>query len=171
MSVWPRFLLLPGDLHGPGGMYRAQLMKSFRRPAGESPATTLDQPVQLFGMGGHLNEKAAADEGCRCLDSAADLEANRRSESNFQVVVRSVVEIDLVAGLKPQSERSPETLDASAGIHGETSVAGLYSAKRANETRGHVLIGYAEINEAQFARHVSAKRSRAGLEFGSEQCG
>jgi hypothetical protein len=46
-------------------------------------------------------------------------EAKLRSERDSQIVKRSVVQVDFIACLQSQSERSPETLKTGAGIHGK----------------------------------------------------
>jgi transposase len=46
-------------------------------------------------------------------------EAKLRSERDSQIVKRSVVQVDFIACLQSQSERSPEALKTGAGIHGK----------------------------------------------------
>jgi len=52
-----------------GEMYGALLMKALRRLAGESPATTLNQDLQFFGVGGDRMRAA----GCDTVVDAKDL--------------------------------------------------------------------------------------------------
>ena len=44
-----------------GEMYGALLMEALRRLAGESPATTLNQELQFFGVGGDRMRAAGCD--------------------------------------------------------------------------------------------------------------
>src|SRR6185369_1805123 len=99
------------------------------------------------------------------------LESESRPEGYFEVIMRAVIEVDLVTGLKTQSDGTPESFDSAAGVHGETGVPGLNAAQGSYEPCGSVLIGDAEINKAEFASDIGSKRSRAGLEFRSKQPG
>src|SRR4029077_17077295 len=97
------------------------------------------------------------------------LEPEGRTEGNFKVIVRAVIEVNFVARFKAQADRTPESLDSPSGIHGETCVPGLNSTQGSHEPCGRVLIGNAKIHEAELAGDIGPERSRAGLEFGSKQ--
>src|SRR5258708_18071585 len=62
-----RILISAGEASGE--MYGALLMEALRRLAGESPATTLNQELQFFGVGGDRMRAA----GCDTVVDAKDL--------------------------------------------------------------------------------------------------
>ena len=113
--------------------------------------------------------KAAAWEATARTVRVPALEPEGRTEGNFKVIVRAVIEVNFVARFKAQADRTPESLDSTSGIHGETCVPGLNSTQGSHEPCGRVLIGNAKIHEAELAGDIGPERSRAGLEFGSKQ--
>src|SRR5882762_993404 len=93
------------------------------------------------------------------------LEPEGRTKGNFKVIVRAVIEVNLVARFKTQADRTPESLDSTPGIHGETCVPGLNATQGSHEPCGRILIGNAKIHEAELAGDIGPERSRAGLEL------
>jgi hypothetical protein len=68
------------------------------------------------------------------------LESEGRTEGYLEVIMRSVIEVDFVARLKTQSDRTPETFDTAARVHGEASVPSLNATQGSYESRRRVLI-------------------------------
>jgi lipid-A-disaccharide synthase len=62
-----RILISAGEASGE--MYGALLIDALRRLAGESPATTLNQPLEFFGVGGERMRAA----GCETVVDSSDL--------------------------------------------------------------------------------------------------
>src|SRR4051794_2816272 len=91
----------------------------------------------------------------------AALEANLRADRHAQIVVRSVVEVHLVADFSSDTEPSGIGFDTASGIENPVGVAARYAIK----LTGQVVVG-GEVEESTFCGHERSKRARAYLELG-----
>jgi hypothetical protein len=64
-----------------------------------------------------LDAAVAEDRLNRLTDASENSEPEDRTKRNPQVVVRAVVEVDLVANFKTQTHRTQARLHPSSGIH------------------------------------------------------
>jgi hypothetical protein len=88
------------------------------------------------------------------------LETDDRSDGDAQIVVRAVVEIDLIADVEPQSDYSPMRFDAAPRIHRGVPVRPAKGGNRTGECvkrrRSRVK---AEVHEAALNRQEQTDRS------------
>jgi hypothetical protein len=85
------------------------------------------------------------------VKAATGLETNHRAEGNAQIIVRAVVEINFIAYVKAQADRSKMALQAAAGIKNSVHVTGAQSVdatEKSPESGGSAID--TEIDEATF---------------------
>ena len=58
------------------------------------------------------------------MKTATELETNHRAEGNAQIIVLAAVEINFIAYVKAQADRSKMALQAAAGIKNSVHVTG-----------------------------------------------
>ena len=97
------------------------------------------------------------------------LEPENRPETHFQIVTRAVIEIDLVASIQTEADRTPESFNAKSGQNRRASVAGRNAAQGAHKTLGNILIAGTEVNKSHFDRGKRAERTRTRHEFGAKE--
>src|SRR5216684_1405881 len=96
------------------------------------------------------------------------LKPELRSEGHSQIVMSSVIEVDIVAHLRTNTKWSRECLKPSPRIHREERRS-VGQAYRVDEARGRILVVDAEIVETNLARDEDAEGPGAGLELRSEK--
>ena len=85
--------------------------------------------------------------------AAAWLEAKNRAESDAQIVVRAVVEIDFVAAVEAQADRPEMTLQSSARIEHPVDIVGAEAVDATEESSESGGSGIdTEIDESPFQR-------------------
>jgi hypothetical protein len=90
------------------------------------------------------------------------LEAELRTEGHAQVVVRTVLEENVIACFQTDSDRASECLDSSRGIKREGSGAGG-KTHSVCETGRSILVSNAEVIKSDLAGDKHAKWSGAVL--------
>jgi hypothetical protein len=94
------------------------------------------------------------------------LEADKRAESHTQIVVRPMIEIDLVSHVEAQADRAKMSFDATSRIEDAVNVAGTQILHRTGETGKAGGTGVqAEVDET--ALHGNEGTNRAVTEFES----
>src|SRR5581483_5393442 len=94
-----------------------------------------------------------------------------RTEGDLQVILRTVVEVNLVAGFQAQANWTPEGFDASPRIKSKSRIPGSDPSDRTNESSWHILSACTEVHKTDLPGYECANRSASThLEFGSEQC-
>ena len=104
-----------------------------RPKASDWVGNTVSRPVKAGGESGERRaslagiphkEKPAAINAAGWRPVAA-LESDLRSESDLHVVVGAVIEVNLVSNFSAKTNRPCESLNATAGVHGKISSAGV----------------------------------------------
>src|SRR5579863_10520114 len=120
--------------------------------------------------GADAKEKAALNgrQSLKTFVWVRSLEAELRTYRNAQIVMRSVVEENVVARFQTHSDRSGECFHAATRV--ERKIRRPVSQSHAiGEACGSVDIRHAEIVEADFAGYEQSDRSGTGLKFRSEE--
>src|SRR4029077_6456907 len=140
------------------------------RPAQRSWTRTLPQtPRTTMGEACFRAEKKAPGNPDAFISLKPASEAESRAERYPQIVVGSVLEVDLVAHLGTQPDRSHEAFHASSRIDGRRRVAGGHVAQRALKAASPVLVRHAQVDQAGLEGSEQTNRSAAGTELRSEQ--
>jgi len=92
------------------------------------------------------------------------LETELRSESDSQVIVSAIPEVDVIANFGTQANRPTKNLDASPRIYGKPRGAGV-ETYHTLETGSRVVVGNAEIIESNFSRDKNTDRASSSLKF------
>ena len=86
------------------------------------------------------------------------------SEGHSQIVMSSVIEVDIVTDLRTNTNWSRECLQPPARVQREKRRS-VGQAYRIDEARSRILVADAEIIETNLARDEDAERPGAGLEL------
>src|SRR5579864_9428105 len=98
------------------------------------------------------------------------LEAEGRSEGRPQVVMRAVLEVNLVAHVHPQTNWAPEALDACSRQDRRSRVTRGYVTDRTREAGCPRQVRNAEIDQPRFEGSKQAEWTPTGADLGAEQC-
>lgn len=74
-------------------------------------------------------------------------------EGDAQIVLGTIIEVNLVAYVQSQSDRAQEAFDTSAWIECKLGVAAGHPTQSALKAAAGILIRDAEVNKTNFAGH------------------
>src|SRR5467141_3099082 len=98
------------------------------------------------------------------------LESNKRSEGRTQIVMSASGEVDLIAGLKAQTDRADMPFQTRSRVEDSTHVVRTQILNRADGSSHASGPGIQpEIDETAFDREERANRAVAGNEFGAKE--
>lgn len=102
--------------------------------------------------------------------ASALLESENRSERDAQVIVRALVEIDLVSGFETEAHRTERGLDSRTRIKGRVQARGTQVEERANDINIRQQAGTEpEIHESSFKRGKRMEMTSASHERGTKE--
>jgi hypothetical protein len=104
--------------------------------------------------------------------SSWKLKTEMRAKCNSQIVENSVIDINLVADIQPQTNRTPKSFHTSAGIRGEPGGSIIDAITDIHDTSTDTGIGRTEINQSHLSGEENSERARTSkLKLGSKQGG
>ena len=122
---------------------------------------------------GRLKWKTGAKQhrrpaGRRCSQEFSGSEPELWAQADAQVVMRAIVEKDVVADFRAHSDRSGKGFQTASRIEGELGCA-TAQAYGGDKAGGCALASHIEVLKSNFARQKQAQRTRARLKLRTEQ--
>ena len=102
-------------------------------------------------------------------DGIPQLETDGWSEGDAQVAVGPIVEVNLVAHLRPQSDRPEIGFNATAGVEHPEGIVGGQVSNLVYESRGRILVRHTKIQKPALNRPEQAHRPTARLDLRTKQ--
>ncbi len=95
-----------------------------------------------------------------------------RAKCNSQIIEHSIIYVDLVADIQPQTNRTPKAFHTSARIGGEPGGSIIDAITDIHDTGTDTGIRGTEINQSHFSGEENSERARTSkLKLGSKQGG